>query len=69
METKIWAKYFGKTYIQHEASMLLNTKVLKAKPIEFMNCTFIGSSYWVPPRSNGSILKVNFLQGHGYLYS
>jgi hypothetical protein len=46
---------------------LSNTKLPKAKPIvELLNGTFICSSKWVPPRLNGSILKVIFLQGHGF---
>jgi hypothetical protein len=42
-------------------------KVPEASPIvEFLNGTFIGNSRQIPPRPNGSILKVNFFQGCGY---
>jgi len=42
-------------------------KVPKAKPIvELMNGALANSSQQVPPRPNGSILKVNFLQGLGF---
>jgi hypothetical protein len=45
----------------------LHTKVLEVEPIvEFVNGAFVGSSKWIPPRSNGSILNVDFLQGRGF---
>jgi len=67
MEHQIWIKYFKRTYIQHEASPLLHTKVLEAEPIvELVNGAFVGSSRWIPPRLNGSISKVNFFQGCGF---
>jgi hypothetical protein len=43
-------------------------KVLEAELIiELMNGTFACNSRWIPPRLNGNISKVNFLQGHGFL--
>jgi hypothetical protein len=46
---------------------MLNTKLPKAEPIvELLNGTFVCSSRQIPPRLNGNILKVIFLQGHGF---
>jgi hypothetical protein len=42
-------------------------KVLEAKPIvELVNGTLTCNSKRIPPRSNGSILKVSFFQGCGF---
>ncbi len=43
-------------------------KVPKVKPIiELVNGAFTYSSRQIPPRLNGSILKVSFLQEHGFI--
>ncbi len=45
-----------------------HTKMLKAEPIiELMNGALACNSKLVAPKLNGSILKVNFFQGCGFL--